>query len=97
MDEPINDSMVIYKLGQIESQLASISIRIAERDTQFDKDFTQFQAQFKTIVDNQNAQAKRISSLEGKWDAVRNWVVGGSFIITAAVAVGKFWIESWPK
>lgn len=82
MDQEITGQTVIYKLGQIESQLANIAIKMAEQSAQFNKDFSE-------IKRIQKEQEIRISKLEDVWNGVRNWLLGGGFVITLVFTIFK--------
>ena len=98
--EPISENLVVYKLGQIESLLSSMQVRMADRDAQYHKDFAQLEAKFdahagltKTSIESQDT---RIKALETKWDMVRNWAVGVIAVFTAIAAIGKA-VLTWLK
>lgn len=82
MDQEITGQTVIYKLGQIESQLANIAIKMVEQSSQFTRDFEE-------VKRIQKKQDERISDLEDIWNGVRNWLLGGGFVITLAFTIFK--------
>ena len=82
MDQEITGQTVIYKIGQIESQLANIAIKMVEQSAQFTKDFEE-------VKRIQKKQDERISNLEDIWNGVHNWLLGGGFVITLAFTIFK--------
>lgn len=82
MDQEITEQTVIYKLGQIESQLANIAVKMTEQSANF-------QADFKDIKRIQEEQDKRIKKLEDVQEGVRNWLLGGGFVITVFYTIFK--------
>lgn len=97
MESEINpENLVVYKLGQIESHLTAIQVRMADQDAQYRKDFTQLENKFDLHAAAQNKQEKRIDRLEENWNMVRNWLVGGGFVISAIYFLAKV-IFPWLK
>lgn len=98
--ESISENLVVYKLGQIESLLSSMQVRMADRDAQYHKDFAQLEAKFDThALLTQNSikdQDSRITRLEGRWEMVRNWSAGVIAVFVAIAAVGKIAV-TWLK
>lgn len=79
----------MYKLGQLESMLAGITIEMSKQTSQFDKDFTRFETRFDTLEKALKGFDKRVERLEDLWDAARNWLVGGGFVVSILFLVVK--------
>ena len=91
MDQEITGQTVIYKLGQIESQLANIAIKMTEQSANFQSDF-------KEIKRIQELQDQRILKLENVQEGVRNWLLGGGFVITVFYTIFKVvmpWVSNF--
>ena len=91
MDQEITEQTVIYKLGQIESQLANIAIKMTVQSANFQSDF-------KEIKRIQELQDQRILKLENVQEGVRNWLLGGGFVITVFYTIFKVvmpWVSNF--
>lgn len=80
------DQLVIYKLGQIESQLANLLVKMSENTVQFQKELVE-------VVSDVNSLSNRVKSLEDFIAAMRNRAIAGAAIITALVVSVKVAIQ----
>lgn len=82
------EQLVIYKLGQIESQLAALLVKLTDNTIQFNKDIAD-------VKINSAANTTRIEKLENKTTTERAWLLGAGAAISAIFIFSKELIVSW--
>ena len=87
--EPVTDNMVVYKLGQIESQLSSIAVDLAKQAAQFDKDFSRQESRISANESTQEATDNRLDKVEKAQDFQRAWLLGSSFVVSIVFILVK--------
>lgn len=83
------DQVVIYKLGQIESQLANLLVKVSEQALQFQKEMVEIRLE-------NNELNKRVKNLEEFINAMRNRTIGVAAIVTFLVVSIKVALQ-WLK
>lgn len=92
MVEPQNgftqEQLVIYKLGQIESQLASFLVKLTDNNIEINKD----------LLDHDTRISKNAAEIDKLKNQVNTWIarlIGGAAVISAIVAYSKGFVEKW--
>lgn len=80
------DQLVIYKLGQIESQLANLLVKVSDQAIQFQKDLMELK------VENIEL-SKRLKNIEEFLSAMKNRFMAGAAIVTFLVVSIKVAIQ----
>lgn len=83
------DQLVIYKLGQIESQLANLLVKVGEQALQFQKEMVEIRLENMEL-------GKRVKNLEEFISAMRNRTIGVAAIVTFLVVSIKVALQ-WLK
>ena len=83
------DQVVIYKLGQIESQLANLLVKVSEQALQFQKEMVEIRLE-------NNELNKRVKNLEEFISTMRNRSIGAAAIVTFLVVSIKVALQ-WLK
>lgn len=83
------DQLVIYKLGQIESQLANLLVKVGEQAVQFQKEMVEIRLENHEL-------GKRVKNLEEFINAMRNRTIGVAAIVTFLVVSIKVALQ-WLK
>lgn len=84
------EQLVIYKLGQIESQLAALLVKLTDNNIQINKDLLE-------LKEDVIADRKRLKMLEDQYSTARNRVIGAVIIISAIIAISKDLVITWLK
>ena len=82
------DQLIIYKLGQIESHLSSLSAKFIEHTIDTKQDI----ADLKVSIES---AAKRVGVLEGQYNGIRSRFLGAAAAISFVFIVAKVFIEKW--
>lgn len=83
------DQLVIYKLGQIESQLANLLVKVGEQAVQFQKEMVEIRLENLEL-------GKRVKNLEEFISTMRNRSIGAAAIVTFLVVSIKVALQ-WLK
>lgn len=78
------EQLVIYKLGQIESQLAALLVKLTDDNLQTQKDLTALEIR----VTANEVKLEKFGTDRAKF-------LGGAAVITAVIAFGKDFFTQW--
>lgn len=93
------EQLVIYKLGQIESQLASILVKYAENHADNQRQFFEARANHNELrVDHEALKEevqKHVSRIDGRLNNYRSWIMGAAAVIAILASTLKSLIFNW--
>ena len=75
------DQLIIYKLGHIESQLASLIAKHAEHTLEIHKTLGSYE--------------KRLTNLETQFNNIRSKFIGGLAVVSFVLVGAKVLIDKW--
>jgi len=82
------DQLIIYKLGQIESHISSLSAKFIEHSTDTKQDIIDLKLSIKGAAD-------RVVVLENQYNGVSNRVLGAFAVISFLFITAKVLFEKW--
>lgn len=84
------EQLVIYKLGQIESQLAALLVKLTDDKLQAQKDLLELKSRTDVVE-------KKVRMLEDRYSTARNRLIGAVIVISTIIGFSKDFVISWLK